>query len=436
MATWDATSVIIAKRDGQVLPDEAIEWFIDAYTRGTVGDEQAAALAMAVFFNGLTPAELATWTRAMIDTGIRVEHGDLGRITVDKHSTGGVGDKVSIILCPLVAACAPGELVVPQLAGRGLGHTGGTIDKMEAIPGWHPEMSAEALRTALLDVGAVIASATGDIAPADKKLYALRDITGTVASIPLIASSIMSKKIAGGTQNLVLDVKVGRGAFMTNLDDARELAETMVGIGQRSGVNTVALLTRMDLPLGSMIGNTLEVDESEAILRGGPLDPRSQDLVDVTIALSREMLAMTNDGSRDWPDPAEVLASGGAFDAWEAMVRVQGGDPDGDRPRAAHTTTFDATEAGYVADLEALSMGIASMRLGAGRMLKTDTVSLGAGIEILVKPGGEVAAGQPILRLHSDDPARFASAVELLDVAVAVAPEPPELPGPVIERIA
>lgn len=439
---WDATSVIIAKRDRQVLPPDAIRWFIQAYTDGVVSDEQASALAMAVFLNGLTDDELSVWTEAMIDTGVRVSHADLGRVTVDKHSTGGVGDKVSLILCPLIAACAPGVVAVPQLGGRGLGHTGGTIDKMESIPGWNPEMSPEAMRTALLDVGAVIAAASGEIAPADKKLYALRDVTGTVASIPLIASSIMSKKIAGGTEHLVLDVKVGRGAFMTNVDDARRLAETMVEIGQRSGVNTVALLTRMDQPLGWAIGNTIEVDESIAILSGRSSEPpeidlRSSDLIAVTVALADEMLAMTDlrSGPGAAADPRAVLNSGGALGTWKAMVRAQGGDPDAERPRSSHEQTFDAPNAGYVTDLEALAMGIASMRLGAGRARKDDVVALGAGIEILKKPGMAVEAGEPILRLLADDPSRFSSAVELLDGAVTVGPEPPVLPDPIIERI-
>ena len=430
MATWDATSVIILKRDGHVLPDDAIRWFIDAYTDGTIGDEQASALAMAVFLNGLTTHELSVWTEAMIDTGERVDHSSLGRITVDKHSTGGVGDKVSLVLCPLVAACSD-RLAVPQLGGRGLGHTGGTIDKMEAIPGWRPEMSAEAMRGALLDAGAVIASASSNIAPADKKLYALRDTTGTVASIPLIASSIMSKKIAGGTQHLVLDVKVGKGAFMTNLDDARELAKTMVEIGKASGVNTVALLTRMDQPLGSAIGNTNEVDESTAILRGAPFDERSADLVEITVALAEEMLSMAGIDA----DPRSVLEQGGALDTWNAMVRAQGGDPEAPRPTAEHSQTFDAPSDGYVTDIDALALGQASMRLGAGRARKEDSLSMGAGIEILKKPGAAVKTGEPILRLMADDPNRFSGALELLETAITVGNDPGEILPPVIERV-
>ncbi len=426
MATWDATTVIMLKRDKQTLPDDAIRWFIQAYTDGTVADEQASALAMAVFLNGLSGDELAVWTEAMIDTGTRVTHTGIGLPLVDKHSTGGVGDKVSLILCPLIAAL--GGMVMPQLAGRGLGHTGGTIDKMEAIPGWRPEMAPDALKAALLDVGAVIAAASGEIAPADKKLYALRDTTGTVASIPLIASSIMSKKIAGGTEYLVLDVKVGRGAFMQTVDEARELAETMVGIGNKSGVKTSALLTRMDQPLGRMIGNTLEVDESVATLQGnGP-----QDLVDVTVALAQEMMDLAGAPG----DPAAMLASGGAMDKWDAMVRVQGGDPNAPREYASRRHEVLAPQAGFVTDMNALSMGLASMRLGAGRARKEDAVSFGAGIEILKKPGESVEKDEPVLALFADEETRFVGANELLGDAIQYGSDAPEPLSPVIERIA
>ncbi len=425
MATWDATTVIMLKRDKEPLPAEAIKWFIKAYTDGVVADEQASALAMAVFLNGLSDDELTVWTQAMIDTGVRVKHTGIGLPLVDKHSTGGVGDKVSLILCPLIAAI--GGMAMPQLAGRGLGHTGGTIDKMESIPGWHPEMSPEAMKAALLDVGAVIAAASGDIAPADKKLYALRDTTGTVASIPLIASSIMSKKIAGGTEYLVLDVKVGRGAFMRNVDDARQLAETMVGIGNRAGVKTSALLTRMDQPLGRMVGNTLEVDESVETLAGnGP-----RDLVEVTVALAEEMMALAGVPG----DPRQVLGSGGAMDKWDAMVRVQGGDPDAPRERANYRQEVLSPRSGFVTYMDALNVGLASMRLGAGRTRKEDAVSFGAGIEVLKKPGEAVEIGEPVLALYADKEPRFAGARELLEEAIAYGPEaPPALPV-VIERV-
>lgn len=425
MATWDATTVIMLKRDKKPLPAEAIQWFIQAYTDGVVADEQASALAMAVFLNGLSQDELSVWTEAMIDTGVRVTHDSIGLPLVDKHSTGGVGDKVSLILCPLIAAV--GGMAMPQLAGRGLGHTGGTIDKMEAIPGWQPEMTPAAMHDALLSVGAVVAAASGDIAPADKKLYALRDTTGTVASIPLIASSIMSKKIAGGTEFLVLDVKVGRGAFMQNVDDARELAETMVGIGNRSGVKTSALLTRMDQPLGRMVGNTIEVDESVAVLGGGG----PSDLIDVTVALAEEMMSLAGVPG----DPGAVLAAGGAMGKWNDMVRVQGGDPDAPRQYSSKRLEVCAPSAGFVTDMDALAFGLASMRLGAGRARKEDTIDMGAGIEILKKPGEPVEAGEPVLALLAEHEARFAGANELLDTAISYGPEAPEVLSPVIERI-
>ena len=421
---WDATSVIIAKRDGHQLPSEAIRWFIDAYTTGAVADEQAAALCMAIFLNGLDGDELAVWTEAMIDSGTRVDLSSVARPTVDKHSTGGVGDKISLILCPLVAACGA---AMPQVSGRGLGHTGGTLDKMAAIPGWQPHLDHEQLRRALHEVGAVITAASDDLAPADRKLYALRDVTGTVASIPLIASSIMSKKIASGTSALVLDVKVGAGAFMTNVDDARELAETMVGIGTDAGIDTVALLTRMDWPLGRMVGNALEVDESiEVLAGGGPADLRA-----VTLALADEMVALAGLDV----DPAEVLDRGDAADVFEAMVRFQGGDLDAPRAVAPHRHTVEATADGYVTDLDALAVGQAAVRLGAGRARKEDTISPGAGIECVAKPGERVESGDPILVLHTDDQATIGPACDRLADAITIGPEPPPIPDPVIDTI-
>jgi thymidine phosphorylase len=428
MTVWDAPSIIIAKRDRQPLADDAIRWFIDAYTRGEVADEQAAALCMAVFLNGLDDRELSTWTQAMIDSGRRFvipgsdEPG--ARPLVDKHSTGGVGDKISLILCPLVAACGA---AVPQVSGRGLGHTGGTLDKMAAIAGWRPELSPDQVAHALSTFGAVIIAASDDLAPADAKLYALRDVTGTVASIPLIASSIMSKKIASGTRALVLDVKVGRGAFMTELDRARQLAETMVGIGRRAGVATVALLTRMDQPLGRAVGNTLEVDESLDVLRGaGPDDVRR-----ITVALAREMLALAGLEA----DPGQVLSSGRAMEVFDEMVRFQGGDLTRDMPRAAHHHAVRADAGGYIGALDALAIGRAAMRLGAGRARKEDDIDHGAGIECLAKVGDRVEEGEPVLLLHANDEALFGVAAELLAEAVTVVPEPPEIPDVVIERV-
>ena len=429
MSVWDATSVIITKRDDQPLPDDAIRWFIDAYTNGEVADEQAAALCMAIFLNGLDDRELSTWTEAMIDSGQRVDlearsGGVSTRPVVDKHSTGGVGDKISLILCPLMAACGA---AMPQVAGPGLGHTGGTIDKMAAIPGWRPDLSPDRLATAMTEIGAVITGASADLAPADAKLYALRDVTGTVASIPLIASSIMSKKIASGTTALVLDVKVGQGAFMTELDQARELAQTMVGIGRRAGVDTVALLTRMDQPLGRAVGNTLEVDETLDVLRGaGPEDVRQ-----VTLALAREMADLVGLDT----DPEAVLDSGRAAAVFEDMVRFQGGDLTRELPRAPLHHAVTAPASGYVANLDALAVGRAAVRLGVGRLRKEDTIDYGAGIECLAKVGTRVEAGQPVLLLHASEEARFAVAGELLADAITIADTPPEVPDVIIERV-
>ncbi|HNI70296.1 MAG TPA: thymidine phosphorylase, partial [Marmoricola sp.] len=280
----DAVEVIIAKRDGQELTASQIDWVIAAYTDGLVADEQMSALAMAILLNGMNPAEISRWTDAMIRTGERMEFSGLSRPTADKHSTGGVGDKITLPLAPLVAACG---VAVPQLSGRGLGHTGGTLDKLESIPGWQAELNNERMLEQLQQVGAVICAAGAGLAPADKKLYALRDVTGTVEAIPLIASSIMSKKIAEGTGSLVLDVKVGSGAFMKDRQSATELARTMVGLGQRAGVHTVALLTDMSTPLGHTAGNALEVRESVEVLAGGG----PSDVVELTLALAREMLA-------------------------------------------------------------------------------------------------------------------------------------------------
>lgn len=424
MATWDAPSVILRKRDGHALPEEAIRWFMEAYVRGEVAEEQAAALCMAIFFRGMDGTELTAWTDAMVASGERLDLTGVGRPTVDKHSTGGVGDKVSLVVAPLLAACGA---AVPQMGGRGLGHTGGTLDKMEAIPGWRAELSGDDFRRILREVGAVIAAATSDVAPADRKLYRLRDVTGTIESIPLIASSIMSKKIAEGTESLVLDVKVGRGAFMKTEAEARRLAETMVEIGDRTGVRTVALLTAMDTPLGHACGNALEVAEAVATLRGeGP-----DDLVEVCLALAREMASLAGVDA----DPEKVLAGGEALEKWEEMVRAQGGDPRAPLPRAAHTLEVRAETGGHLQTLDALQVGTACVRLGAGRVRKEDRVSPGAGIECLVKPGEPVEAGQAVLRLHADDEARFAPALEALAGAFTVADEHPGTRERILGRV-
>lgn len=425
MTTLDPVSIILTKRDGLPLPDEAIRWFIQAYTDGDVAHEQAAALCMAIYFNGLDERELTTWTDAMINSGSRVQLTGIDKPTVDKHSTGGVGDKISLPLCALIAACGA---AMPQVAGRGLGHTGGTIDKMAAIPGWRPELSAEQVTRAMDEVGAVITAASADLAPADAMLYALRDVTGTVASIPLIASSVMSKKIASGTSALVLDVKVGIGAFMTEVDEARQLAETMVAIGNRSGVKTVALLTRMDQPLGRTVGNTLEVDESLDVLNGGgPADVRA-----VTVALAREMVSLAGLDI----DPAAVLDSGEAADVFRRMVEFQGGRLDEDRPRSPHHHVIRAETAGYIGRLDALAVGQAAVRLGAGRLRKEDDISFGAGIECLAKIGDAVEADQPVLMLHADEESRFELAESILADSFEVVSDPVEVPDVIIERIA
>jgi thymidine phosphorylase len=408
--------VIIAKRDHGALSGAQIDWVIDAYTRGAVADEQMAALAMAILLNGMTPDEIARWTAAMIASGERLDLSSVAQPTVDKHSTGGVGDKITLPLAPLVAACGA---AVPQLSGRGLGHTGGTLDKLESIPGWRANLTNAEFLAQLSSVGAVVCAAGAELAPADRRLYALRDVTGTVESIPLIASSIMSKKIAEGSSALVLDVKVGTGAFMKSLDDARELARTMVELGTAHGVRTVALLTDMSTPLGLAVGNALEVRESVEVLAGGG----PADVVDLTVALARTMLAAA--GLAD-VDPADALQDGRAMDAWKAMIRAQGGDPDAPLPQAREKHVVAAPASGVLARLDALAVGVAAWRLGAGRARKEDDVSFGAGVVLHAKPGDEVTAGQPLLELHADEPSRFERALEALDGAVDIGDKAPD----------
>lgn len=403
--THDAVEVISAKRDRHALTDSQIDWVIDAYTRGDVADEQMSALAMAILLNGMEPREIARWTDAMIASGERMDFSSLSRPTADKHSTGGVGDKITLPLAPLVAACG---VAVPQLSGRGLGHTGGTLDKLEAIPGWRAALSNDEMMAQLEDVGAVVCAAGDGLAPADKKLYALRDVTGTVEAIPLIASSIMSKKIAEGTGALVLDVKVGSGAFMKDLDRARELAETMVGLGKAAGVHTVALLTDMATPLGLSAGNAVEVAESVEVLAGGG----PADVVELTLALAREMLAGA--GVTD-VDPADRLADGSAMDAWKAMIRAQGGDPDAPLPTARESHVVTAPASGTLTRLDAMAVGLAAWRLGAGRARKEDPVQAGAGVVWHARPGDTVTEGQPLLTLLTDEPERFERALESLE---------------------
>ncbi len=422
--THDAIDVIRAKRDGVELSGDQIRWVIGAYTHGQVPDEQMSALLMSVFFRGMTPAELAAWTQAMIDSGVRKDLSPLGRPTADKHSTGGVGDKVTLPLAPLVAACG---VAVPQLSGRGLGHTGGTLDKLEAIPGWRASLTEDEYLGQLRDVGAVICAAGNDLAPADKLLYALRDVTGTVESIPLIASSIMSKKIAEGADALVLDVKTGSGAFMKDVESSRELARTMVGLGEAAGVRTVALVTAMDRPLGRSAGNAVEVAESlEVLAGGGPAD-----LVELTLALAREMLA---GAGRTDVDPAAALADGRAMDTWKAMIRAQGGDPDAPLPQPAERHVVTAPATGTLTRLDAFALGVAAWRLGAGRARKEDPVSASAGVVWHASVGEQVTAGQPLLELQTDDAARIDRALAALEGAVGVDTDDTVLPL-VVDRI-
>ncbi|OLR91124.1 thymidine phosphorylase [Actinokineospora bangkokensis] len=406
---FSAVDVIRAKRDGARLTDEQVDWVVDAYTRGAVADEQMAALAMAILLNGMTTAETVRWTEAMVASGevldLRVD-----RPTVDKHSTGGVGDKITLPLAPLVAACGA---AVPQLSGRGLGHTGGTLDKLESIPGWRARLTTDEITRQLADVGAVVCAATEGLAPADRKLYALRDVTGTVESIPLIASSIMSKKIAEGASALVLDVKVGSGAFMKTAADARALAEAMVGIGSARGVRVSALLTDMSVPLGRAVGNAVEVAESVEVLRGGG----PPDVVELTVALAREMLSLA--GLSD-VDPAAVLASGAAYEVWARMIRAQGGDPDAALPEPRHVHVVPAPATGVLTGLDALGVGVAAWRLGAGRARKEDSVQAAAGVLCLAKPGDRVVAGEPLLELHTDTAEAVEGALAALEGAVEV----------------
>jgi thymidine phosphorylase len=408
---FSAVEVIAAKRDRNRLTDAQIDWVVDAYTRGAVADEQMSALLMAILLNGMRPEEISRWTQAMINSGERLTFKGLTRPTTDKHSTGGVGDKITLPLTPLVAACGA---AVPQLSGRGLGHTGGTLDKLESIPGWRAALSNEEMARQLAEVGGVICAAGEGLAPADRKMYALRDVTGTVEAVPLIASSIMSKKIAEGTGALVLDVKVGSGAFMKTEEQARVLARTMVQLGVDAGVNTVALLTNMDTPLGLTAGNALEVRESLEVLAGGG----PPDVVELTITLAQEMLEAAGISA----DPEQVLKDGRAMDSWRRMIAAQGGDPSAELPTAKHTHHVLAPADGVLVSLDAMAVGVSAWRLGAGRSRKEDPVQAAAGVEMHAKPGGEVRAGEPLFTLHTDTPERFEQAVAALEGGYQIAP--------------
>jgi thymidine phosphorylase len=405
-----AVEIISAKRDRSELTDPQIDWVVDAYTRGVVADEQMSALLMAILLNGMNSREISRWTNAMINSGERMNWSALDRKTADKHSTGGVGDKITLPLAPLVAACGG---AVPQLSGRGLGHTGGTLDKMESIPGWRASLSNDEMLQVLKDTGAVICAAGAGLAPADKKLYALRDVTATVEAIPLIASSIMSKKIAEGTSALVLDVKTGSGAFMSDPKKASELARTMVQLGVDAGLKMRALVTAMDVPLGLTAGNALEVRESVEVLAGGG----PSDVVELIILLAREMIDAAGIVGKD---PADALKDGSAMDHWRRMVAAQGGDPDAALPVAKERHVVKAANSGIITTMDAMKVGVSAWRLGAGRSKQGEQVQAGAGIEMHAKPGEYIEAGAPLFTLHTDEAPRFERALEVLDGAVAI----------------
>ena len=421
---YSAPEIIALKRDRHQLNDDQIDWVVDAYTRGVVADEQMSALAMAILLNGMERHEISRWTDAMIRSGERMNWSMLNQPTVDKHSTGGVGDKITLPLVPLVASCGAS---VPQLSGRGLGHTGGTLDKLESIPGWKAALSNEEMLHVIQETGGVICAAGSGLAPADKKLYALRDVTATVEAIPLIASSIMSKKIAEGTGSLVLDVKTGSGAFMSDPAKARELATVMVEIGKSAGVNIRALITAMDVPLGLTAGNALEVRESVEVLAGGG----PADVVELTVLLAREMLELAGISG---VDPADNLKNGKAMDHWRRMIKAQNGDPDGTLPTAKEKLVINAEVSGTLTRMDALKVGVAAWRLGAGRAKQGEALQLGAGIEMHAKPGDQVTKGQPIFTLHTDKPELFARAEESLQGAVEYDSNYQRLPL-VLERI-
>ena len=416
--------LIYTKRDGGVLTEDQIRWFINAFTKNEIPDEQAGSFLMAVFFQGLNKEELNVWTDAMIKSGEILDLSSVGKPTVDKHSTGGVGDKISLPLCPLVASFGA---AVPQLSGRGLGTFGGTLDKMESVSGFNIMLSNEKMIQQLKDVGVFITAAGAGLAPADRKMYSFRDVIGTVECIPLIASSIMSKKIAEGTQSLVLDVKAGRGAFMKDFSKAKQLAETMVEIGNRAGVKTVALITQMDTPLGNAVGNALEVSESIDVLNGkGP-----QDVIEITLALAKEMLQLAGIDK----DPATGLKDGSALQVWKKMIIAQGGNPDIEIPVATKKEKVVATQSGYITDLDAYAIGLSAWRLGAGRAKKEDAVSKTAGIICLAKEGDYVEKDQPVLELHIDEAARLPFAKEALKNAFSIGAEPKEKRKIILERI-
>ena len=424
---FDAPTVIRTKRDGGRLSDAAIDWVIDAYTAGRVADEQMAALLMAIFWRGMDRGEIARWTTAMLTSGERMDFSDISDLrspTVDKHSTGGVGDKTTLALIPIVAACGA---VVPKASGRGLGHTGGTLDKLESIAGFTVELSKQRVREQLCDIGAAIFAA-GQLAPADKKLYALRDITATVESLPLIASSVMSKKLAEGIGALVLDVKVGAGALLGSEAASRELAHTMVELGTAHGVPTHAYLTDMDSPLGATVGNALEVAEAIEVLAGGG----PPDVVELTLRLAEGMLELAGVDGRD---PAQTLRDGSAMDRFRRLVSAQGGDLSVPLPVGACSENVIAYRNGTMADIDAMAVGLAAWRLGAGRSRPGDQVQSGAGVRIHRRAGEPVSTGEPVFTLYTDTPERFGAAMAELDGAWSVGDTPPRARPLIIDRI-
>lgn len=422
---FSAVELIIAKREKQELTTEQIDWLVHNYTNGVVADEQMSAMTMAILLNGMNRREIKDLTMAMIKSGERLDFSSLAIPTADKHSTGGVGDKITLMVAPLVAVFG---VAVPQLSGRGLGHTGGTLDKMESIPGWQANLTNQQMLEQLQKVGAVVCAAGSGLAPADKKLYALRDVTGTVEAIPLIASSIMSKKIAEGTASLVLDVKVGSGAFMKSLDRARELAQVLTQLGADAGVKTSALLTDMSTPLGNKVGNSLEVEEAIEVLAGGG----AKDLIEITVALATEMLRLS--GKSD-VDVAAALSDGRAMDKWVQMISAQGGDPKAPLPKAKHEQVVYATDTGFLNKLDALAVGTASWRLGAGRARKEDPVQFGAGVILHAKRGEAVTKGEPLLTLFTDEESRFARALEALDGGIEISAISEKQPEIILDRI-
>lgn len=395
--------VIDHKRNGSALTKEEISAFIEGYTNGEIPDYQASALLMAIYFNGMTDEEQANLTMQMLNSGDRLDLSDIPGIKVDKHSTGGVGDKTSIPLAPMVAALG---IPVPMISGRGLGHTGGTLDKLEAIPGFEVERSEAEFKKQVRDIKVAIVGATGNVAPADKKIYALRDVTDTVDSIPLIAGSIMSKKIASGTDALVLDVKTGTGAFMKEEADAVKLANALVKIGKSVGMNCMALISDMNQPLGNMVGNALEIQESIAILKGeGP-----EDITELVMTLGSQMVVLAKKAATLAEARAkleEVVANGSALEVFRQMIVAQGGDPRVIEdptlmPQAKYHFELPAPQAGYITKMTADEIGIAAMLLGGGRQAKTDVIDYAVGIELHKKVGDAVAEGESLLTIHSN----------------------------------